>query len=239
VKHKLLLVAVAAVLPALTAARATTDVLAVRMPSGPCMADTVLLRYVMGQLDGVLGSVAYSEDTSMVTFRAQVGLTGATLNDVVVVSDSSTCEIAKVAYAGLVYPEIADTARRRNFEASLEEILVIRLNANRYLLTTHLYSPVTVWRQFLVDSAFQLVRNGFAMGSIPEKRGQSDAALAGATPRSAGFAVGSIHLVSTKFTHAVASPLEQSQSHRHPTRRDSRSLSIAGAACASPGCPRT
>jgi hypothetical protein len=214
-----LVIGCAAVFPVL-ALGGRSDVLPLDAPFNPCMSDSIVLSHVQHQILGVLGPIG-DEDSSTVNYRVEVGLAGTTLNDVVVISDSSTCEAARVAFTMIALAGISDTAYRRNFEESTEEILVIRLGASRYLLTTYDFDPVSLWRQFLVDSTFQLVSNGFAMGSAPEKRSQSHAALAGATPRSAGFTMGSIQLVSTKSAHAVASPLAQSQRHRRPTRRDS------------------
>ena len=129
------------------------------MAASPCLTDTAVLSFTMYRVESVLD--AASDDTSLVTFRTQRGLSGATIDSVSVVNDPATCEKAKLAYIAIVYPEPSDSVQRRNFTEDFKEVLVVRLSASRYLLASNILDPLTLYEMFLVDGSFRLVRRGF------------------------------------------------------------------------------
>src|SRR6187399_3251312 len=117
-KRKLALVSVALGVPLIAALRPSPVDARHHTLAAPCMTDTTVRQFVLHSVRSVLDT---EPPNSHRRLRASAGLSGVSFSQATVIEDSGTCEAARVAYTGLVFPAIADTAMRRNFLETLPE----------------------------------------------------------------------------------------------------------------------
>jgi len=128
-----------------------------RVASGICSLDTSSSNYTLERIEDRLNprDTTYFGDG----FRTQNGLVDATFVGVSIVTDSATCAAGIQAYARITYPN--DTIKRKRFLAGLDDIFIVRLTANRFVLNANIYSPQILIEHFLVDSTFAIVNVNF------------------------------------------------------------------------------
>jgi hypothetical protein len=134
--------------------------------AAPCMTDTIVRKYILSSVRFVLDTEPPNSNRRL---RASAGLSGVSFSQATVIEDSATCERARIAYTGMVYPGVADSTSKRNFTEDLEEVMVVRLTANRFVLATDIInpiapfktdmlSPISMFEMFVVDSTYALVK---------------------------------------------------------------------------------
>lgn len=145
------------VLLAVTGSAALVSSSKVQTAPAVCTIDTASSNYTLQRIEERLDPT----DTvaANIDYRSVNGLTGITYAGITIVSDSAKCAAGLRAYARISFP--ADTLKQATFLDGLNQIFIVRLSANRYLLNANIYSPATFIEQLLVDSTFSIVDVNF------------------------------------------------------------------------------
>src|SRR6188472_3645592 len=110
-KRKLALVSVVLGVPLIAALRPSPVDARHHTLAAPCMTDTTVRQFILHSVRSVLDT---EPPNSHRRLRASAGLSGVSFSQATVIEDSATCERARLSYAWLVYPGVADTLERRN-----------------------------------------------------------------------------------------------------------------------------